>query len=55
MKTYNVELKHTSYTATQVQAETEEQAKALAWEELKKSGDLDAYGYWELDSIEETT
>jgi len=54
MKTYEVELRRTSYITLTVEAENEEQAEELAWQEIE-SGD---YGrakdaHWECESIEE--
>ena len=55
MKTYNVELKRTSYITITVEAENPDQADHLAWEKLEREephlGDAD----WMLESIEEAT
>jgi hypothetical protein len=55
MKTYNVELKRTSYMTITVEAENEDEADRLAWEEVER-GRSDIYdALWELESIEEVT
>lgn len=51
MKTYEVEMRHTSYAVITVQAESEEHAEELAWWHHRK---LDAYGDWEVESVELT-
>jgi hypothetical protein len=51
MKTYNVELKRTSYITVSVEAENKEAAEEIAWLELDKHEDNDAN--WDLESIEE--
>ena len=51
MKTYQVELKRTSYVNITVEAESEEEAEQLAWKQI----DQDYYrddGSWEIESIE---
>jgi len=53
MKTYQVELKYESYTTLTIEAETPEEAEALAWQELETDGSYQAYGNWELESINE--
>jgi len=53
MKTYNVELKRTSYITITVEAENEDEADRLAWEEIER-GRADIYdALWELELIEE--
>jgi hypothetical protein len=53
MKTYNVELKRTSYITLTVEAISEEEADTIAWEKIEREephlGDSD----WMLESIEE--
>lgn len=56
MKSYQVELKRVSYVNMYVEAQSQEEAEALAWEELdsdKSWGAGDAS--WELESIAEVT
>ena len=51
MKTYQVELKRTSYVNLTIEAENEDEAKALAWKQV----DQDYYLYdrsWDIESIE---
>jgi hypothetical protein len=52
MKTYEIELKRVSYTTIEVEAESQEEAEALAWEEVKEDYYKDD-GDWEIESIEE--
>jgi len=57
MKTYEVEFKRTSYIIITVEAESEDHADELAWQQLAKDGsygDLDDAN-WETESIEEVT
>jgi len=53
MKTYQIELKRTSYVNLTVEAESVEEAEQLAWDELESDG---SYGLncadWEIESIE---
>lgn len=51
MKTYHVELKRTSYVNLTIEAESEDEAKNLAWKEIDKNYYRDD-GSWELESIE---
>ena len=52
MKTYEVELRRTSFITVTVDAETLEEAEALAFREVESRGDS-AYANWEVESIEE--
>lgn len=52
MKTYEIELKRTSYITIEVEAESQEEAEALAWEEIKEDYYMED-GDWEIESIEE--
>lgn len=53
MKTYEVELRRTSYITVTVAAETIEEAEAKAYDE--ETVKLDNYASWEIESIEETS
>ena len=53
MKTYEIELKRTSYITVTLEANTREQAEDLAWLELEKHEHKDGYADWQLESIEE--
>ena len=55
MKTYEIELRRTSYVVISVEAENEATAEELAWKELDKNGHMydPAYANWEVESIEE--
>jgi hypothetical protein len=51
MKTYQIELKRTSYINIEVEAESQDEAEALAWKCIEQ----DYYkndGLWEIESIE---
>jgi len=53
MKTYQVELKRTSYVNITVEAESVEEAEQLAWDELQSDGSYGlTYADWEIESIE---
>lgn len=55
MKSYQIELKRTSYVNMDIEAESLEKAEALAWKELASDG---SWGLgdanWEVESIEAT-
>jgi len=53
MKTYNVELKRTSYIMVTVEAENEDEADRLAWEEIERGRADINDALWELELIEE--
>lgn len=55
MKTFEVELRRTSYITVTVEAEDAESAELKAWEELELgySGAKDDDASWEVESIEE--
>ncbi len=56
MKSYQVELKRTSYVNMNIEAESQEEAEALAWQELASDGSWgEGDANWELESIEVTT
>ncbi len=52
MKTFEVELRRTSYITVHVVANDEDHAEELAWEEVE-SRDDESYANWEVESIEE--
>jgi len=53
MKTYQIELKRTSYVNLTVEAESVEEAEQLAWDELESDGSYGLnYADWEIESIE---
>lgn len=54
MKTYEVELRRTSYITVTIEAETAEQAEEKAWLELDRHEHEDGYADWALESIEES-
>ena len=51
MKKFEVELRRTSFITVTVEAETAEEAEALAYDEGCVK--LDTYASWEIESIEE--
>ena len=52
MKTYQIELKRTSYINIEVEAESQDEAEALAWKGVEQDYYRDD-GHWEIESIEE--
>jgi hypothetical protein len=52
MKTFEVELRRTSYVVVTIEADSLEEAEALAFREVESHGDS-AYANWEIESIEE--
>jgi hypothetical protein len=53
MKTYEVELKRTSYVVVTVEATSFAEAEDLAWREVENMN-ANADGTWDIESIEET-
>lgn len=54
MKTYQIELKRTSYVTMNIEAESQDQAEELAWLELASDGSYgDRDAHWDIESIEE--
>ena len=54
MKTYQIELKRTSYINIEVEAESQEDAEALAWRGVEQDYYRDD-GHWDIEFIEELT
>jgi hypothetical protein len=52
MKTYQIELKRTSYINIEVEAESQDEAEALAWKGVEQDYYRDD-GHWDIESIEE--
>lgn len=52
MKTYEVELRRISYITVTVEAEDEDSAEELAWQEVDTAPNSDD-AVWDLNSIEE--
>jgi hypothetical protein len=52
MKTYQIELKRTSYINIELEAESQDEAEALAWKGVEQDYYRDD-GHWEIESIEE--
>jgi len=55
MKTYEVELKRTSYVNILVEAESLEEAELLAWEKIQTYDHDEQDASWECESIMEWT
>jgi hypothetical protein len=51
MKTYQIELRRTSYINIEVEAESADEAEALAWRGVEQDYYKDD-GHWEIESIE---
>lgn len=52
MKTYEVELRRTSYITMTVEADNKDDAEEKAWKEVENRDD-ESYATWEVESIEE--
>ena len=52
MKTYQVELKRVAYVTMTLEADNEDQAEAIAWDELASDGSWGSDGEWFVESIE---
>jgi hypothetical protein len=52
MKTYQVELKRVSYVTMTIEADNEDQAEVLAWDELVTDGSWGTDAEWFVESIE---
>lgn len=52
MKTYQVELKRVSYVTMTIEADNEDQAEVLAWDELVIDGSWGTDAEWFVESIE---
>ena len=53
MKTFEIELRRTSYITITVEAEDKDQAEAKAWQEVE-NGRTDIYdAQWDVESIKE--
>lgn len=53
MKTYEVELKRTSYVTLHVEAGSTEEAEFIAWQEIENGYGDKGDASWEVESIEE--
>lgn len=51
MKTYQIELRRTSYVNLTIEAENEDEAEALAWRQMEQDYYRDD-GAWDIESIE---
>jgi hypothetical protein len=52
MKTYEVELKRTSYVVYEIEAPDKDSAENEAWRLLERDGNDKGYADWEVESIE---
>jgi hypothetical protein len=55
MKTYQVELKRVSYVNLDIEAESQDEAEALAWIALESHRSYGEDASWELEAIAEVT
>jgi hypothetical protein len=55
MKTFEVELKRTSYIQITVEAGDTEEAEFMAWQQIEQGRGEDGHANWEVESIEEIT
>lgn len=53
MKTYQVELRRTSFINVWIDAENEEQAEALAWKEVSNFDPVNDSASWDIEYLEE--
>lgn len=53
MKTYEIELKRESYITLTIEADSEDQAESIAWEELERNYPHVNDSTWLVESIEE--
>jgi hypothetical protein len=51
MKTFEIEMKRTSYITLTIEAETQDDAEALAWKGIEQDYYRDD-GHWDIESIE---
>jgi hypothetical protein len=54
MKTYEVELRRTSYITITVEAENEDEAETKAWQEIESDRADINDANWDVESIEES-
>lgn len=52
MKTYEVEIRRTSFFVVTVEAKDEDEAESKAWEEVQSRADT-YHASWDIESIEE--
>lgn len=52
-KTYEIELRRTSYINLSIEAENEDAAKALAWKELESGDYRHEDAAWDIEFVEE--
>jgi len=53
MRTFEIELRRTSYIVLTIEAETQEEAEAKAWVEVEDRPDSED-AHWDIESIEDT-
>lgn len=54
-KTYEIELRRTSYINLSIEAENDDDAKTLAWKELESGDYRHEDAAWDIEFIEEVT
>lgn len=52
MKTFEVELRRTSYIVLTIDAENEDDAEAKAWEQIERGAYRHEDASWEVESVE---
>ena len=52
MKTYEIELRRTSFVTLTIEAEDQDAAEAMAWEQIQRNYYRDD-GDWEIDSVDQ--
>jgi hypothetical protein len=55
MQNYQVELKRVSYVNMDIEAESQDEAEALAWDALQSHGSYGEDASWEIAAIVEVT
>lgn len=55
MKTYQVELKRTTYINLSIEAKNEDEAEELAWKEIKSGDYRHEDASWDIECIEVVT
>jgi hypothetical protein len=54
-KTYEIELRRTSYIVLTIEAENEDEAQKKAWDEIERGDYKHEDAQWDIESIEEAT
>ncbi len=54
MRTFEIELRRTSYIVLTIEAETQEEAEAKAWGEIESGDYRHEDAHWDIESVEDT-